>query len=59
MTFKVLDTRIVWGSNFPDLMYGVDAMKKDGWKPIGSPAPLYLGEDYGMMHMVYRDRSKE
>lgn len=59
MTFKVLDTRIVWGSNFPELMYGVEDMKKEGWEPLGTPTPLVLGDDYGMMHMVYRDRSRD
>jgi hypothetical protein len=59
MSFKVLDTKIVWGSNFPDAMNGVVSMKKDGWKPLGSPTPLILEGVYGMMHMIYRDRSKE
>jgi|SanBayMetagenome_1026888.scaffolds.fasta_scaffold17643_1 hypothetical protein len=59
MTFKVLDTKIVWGPTFPAVMNAVVAMEKDGWKPLGTPAPLVLGESYGMMHMIYRDRSKE
>lgn len=59
MTLKVLDTKIVWGRTFPELMNGVDGMKADGWKPLGTPTPLVLGESYGMMHMIYRDRSKD
>lgn len=59
MTLKVLDTKIVWGRTFPELMNGVESMKADGWKPLGTPTPLVLGEDYGMMHMIYKDRSKD
>lgn len=59
MSFKVLDTKIVWGANFPDAMNGVVAMKKDGWKPLGMPTPLVLNDKYGMMHMIYRDRSED
>lgn len=61
MTFKILDTKIIWGPTFPELMDGVMAVEKDGWKALGTPAPLVLHNDdgYGMMHMVYRDRSKE
>lgn len=61
MTVKILDTKIVWGRTFPELMNGVAAMKADGWKPLGMPTPLVLDNEnnYGMMHMIYKDRSKD
>lgn len=61
MSFKVLDSRIAWGSTFEELMTGVMAMSGDGWKPLGTPAPLVLHNDegYGMMQFIYRDRSKD
>jgi len=58
MKYKILDTKIVWGSNFPAAMEAVQDVKKDGWKPIGTPTPLILDNIYGMMHMVYKDRSE-
>ena len=58
MNYKILDTKIVWGTTFPAVMEAVQDVKKDGWKPLGTPTPLVLGESYGMMHMVYKDRSE-
>ena len=61
MTFKVLDTKIAFGNNFPELMEGVEALKGDGWNPLGTPTPALLSEKdgYGMMQIIYRDRSKD
>lgn len=61
MTFKVLDTKIAFGNTFPELMEGVQSLEADGWLPFGSPAPAALSEKdgYGMMQIVYRDRSKD
>ena len=59
MKYKILDMKIIWGATFPAVMEGVQDVEKDGWKPLGTPTPLVIGNDYGMMHMVYRDRSME
>jgi hypothetical protein len=58
MSYSILETKIVWGATFPDVMNGVQDVKKDGWKPLGMPTPLVIDDVYGMMHMVYKDRSK-
>lgn len=61
MTFRVLDTKVAFGSDFPELMNGVEALRGDGWRPFGTPTPAVLTEteEYGMMQIIYRDRSKD
>jgi hypothetical protein len=56
MTYKVLDTKIIFGSNITHLMEGVQIKIKEGWMPFGTPTPVSLtAADYGMMQIVAKE----
>lgn len=61
MSYTLLDMKMVVGTTFPNLMEGVEAVKKDGWEAMGTPYPCNLphGMGYGMMQMVVKDRSEK
>lgn len=61
MKFGVFESRMIFGPTIVELMEGVEAMKKDGWEPFGTPYPCNLpgARGYGMMHLVVRDRAKD
>lgn len=61
MNHKSFETRLIWGTTLSDCMNGVEAMKKDGWHPLGTPYPCHMPhlKGYGMMHLVIRDRERD
>ena len=58
MTYRVLEDVLVFGDGIPSLMEGGNEMRKQGWIPFGSPAPVNLTvEEYGMFQIMVRERT--